>query len=216
MRVLIPILQQEILNDGTHEVSNPYGFDQKTKLRHLYKSLSTLEDSKLIFILQKSDIAQHHLDSFVKNLNPSAEIIISQGHPMGPACCCLLASDSFFDDEPLIVYNGDPIIDVNMQDVVNCFVSKDYDGGVICFGRSHPHFSFVKLNEDGFVIEAAEKHSINQHAIYGFCYFKRTDDFLKATISMIKKEANINGMYYVCTAYNEMILQGKKIGVYHV
>jgi len=216
VRVLIPILQHEILSNGTPEVSNPYGFDQKTKLKLLYKSLSTLDDSRFTFILPKRDIAEHHLDSFVKNLNPCAEIIISQGHPMGPACCCLLASDAFVDDEPLIVYNGDPIIDVNMQDVVNYFVNKDYDGGVICFDRFHPHYSYVKLNEDGFVIEAAEMRSISQHAIYGFCYFKRTDDFLKATISMIKKEASINGMYYVCPAYNEMILQGKKIGIYHV
>jgi hypothetical protein len=33
---------------------------------------------------------------------------------------------------------------------------------------------------------------------------------------MIRKDASVEGAFYVCPAYNEMILQGLDIGIHHV
>ena len=74
----------------------------------------------------------------------------------------------------------------------------------------------VKCDEQGFVIETAEKRPISKLATAGFYYFARGADFVAGATSMIKKDAQVNGLFYICPVYNEMILQQKKIGVHQV
>ena len=104
----------------------------------------------------------------------------------------------------------------NANDVINEFIEKDYDGGIVTFEDIHPKFSFVKLNSEGLVIEAAEKRPISKHATAGFYYFKKGSDFIESAISMLAKNASVNGLFYLCPVYNEMILKQKKIGVYPI
>ena len=66
------------------------------------------------------------------------------------------------------------------------------------------------------VIEAAEKRPISNEATTGFYYFKRAGDFVEAACSMIEKKASVNEKYYICPSYNEMILKGKKVGIFHI
>ena len=102
------------------------------------------------------------------------------------------------------------------ESLFNDFMEKDYDGGIVTFEDIHPKFSFVKLDENGLVIEAAEKRPISKHATAGFYYFKKGSDFIESAINMIAKDASVNGLFYLCPVYNEMILKQKKIGIYSI
>ncbi|MBR3126934.1 MAG: hypothetical protein IKF35_01615, partial [Solobacterium sp.] len=72
-------------------------------------------------------------------------------------------------------------------------------------------YSYVKRDENGCVIEAAEKRPISMNATAGFYYFRRGADFIDSAVKMISKNAQVNGKFYLCPVYNEMILEGKKI-----
>ncbi len=39
---------------------------------------------------------------------------------------------------------------------------------------------------------------------------------LYANDLFIRKDAQVNGLFYICPAFNEMILAGARIGVHHI
>lgn len=135
---------------------------------------------------------------------------------MGAACTCMLAVDHLDLDAPLLITGGDQLLTVDPQVILDEFISKDYDGGVAIFDDIHPRWSYVKLDENDLVIEAAEKRPLSRNAVAGLYYYKKASDFISAAQKMIYKNANVNGKYYICPAYNEMILMNKTIGVYRI
>lgn len=84
------------------------------------------------------------------------------------------------------------------------------DGGILTFPSRHPKWSFVRL-EDEAVVQVAEKRPISDWATAGIYWFRRAADFLQAAERSILKNAGLDGQFYVCPVYNEMILDGAKI-----
>ena len=95
-------------------------------------------------------------------------------------------------------------------------MQNGYDGGVAIFDDVHPRWSYVRLDDTGMVIEAAEKRPISRNAVAGFYYFKRASSFFDAAKRMILKNADVGGSFFVCPTFNEMILQHKRVGVYSI
>ena len=152
----------------------------------------------------------------IKLLVPNVKVIIAEGETKGSVCTCLLAIDGINDKEPLIIVGVDQVLNINLNEVVNNFIKNDYDAGTIIFEDIHPKWSYVKLDENGFVIQAAEKRPISKNATTGFYYYKKAKDFFDSATTMIKKGASVNGIYYVAPSLNEMVLKQKKIGAYRV
>jgi len=93
---------------------------------------------------------------------------------------------------------------------------KNVDGGIVTFISTHPKWSFVKVDEEGYVKEVAEKRPISNIATVGIYYFKQGRYFVEAAEKMVKKNVRVNNEFYVAPTYNEMILEGKKILSYPV
>ena len=216
MKVIVPIVENEIKTDGMGYCRSLYEIERKTIIQHICEYISKIKDSEFVFILNKANVERYHLDSVIKLLIPQAKIVISQGMTKGSACSCMLAMDYLNAEEPLIIMGGDQITTIDPCHVIDNFVNNNYDGGIITFTDVHPRWSYVRLGSDGLVVEAAEKRPISHNATTGFYYFKQTEDFVESVFKMIKKNANVNGKYYVCPVYNEMILKQKRIGVYHI
>lgn len=175
--------------------------------------LKMKNDKKFIFILKEEDSRQYHVDNVVKLLtNNNCSIVTINGDTKGAACSALMAIDHINNDDELIICNGDQIIDINFDDVVKEFRSKNLDGGVICFESIHPKFSYVKL-ENNKIIETAEKKPISKNAIAGFYYYKKGSDFVKVAMESIKSDANINGAYFIAPTYNYLVLDNKNLEI---
>lgn len=217
MKILIPMVENEIKNaTDTSYCISLYEIRRKTILQHIIDALEKIDDAEFIFILNKKDVEKYHLDNVISLLLPNAKVVVAQGKTKGSACSCLLGMDYFDMEEPLIIVGGDQLVVENLQKVVTKFKENNYDGGVIIFDDIHPRWSYVKLNKEGFVTEAAEKRPISHNATTGFYYFKHTSDFVESAFSMIKKDANVDGNFFVCPVYNEMVLKQKKIGTYRI
>ena len=211
------MVENEIRNaTDTSYCISLYEIRRKTILQHIINALEKIDDAEFIFILNKKDVEKYHLDNVISLLLPNAKVVVAQGKTKGSACSCLLGMDYFDMEEPLIIVGGDQLVVENLQKVVTKFKENNYDGGVIIFDDIHPRWSYVKLNKEGFVTEAAEKRPISHNATTGFYYFKHTSDFVESAFSMIKKDANVDGNFFVCPVYNEMILKQKKIGTYRI
>jgi hypothetical protein len=87
---------------------------------------------------------------------------------------------------------------------------------VVTFDAVHPRWSYVRVGEDGLVREAAEKRPISRLATAGTYWFRTGGDFLDGVMAMIRKDASVEGRFYVCPVYNELILRGRRIGTHHI
>lgn len=216
MKIIIPIVGNDSNMTQTPYILSLYEIERKTIFQYIYDFLKPIENPEFIVILRKQDVKMYHFDSIVKLVIPDAKIVIAEGDTQGSVCSCLLAIDHIEDDEPIVITSSNQLFNANTNDIINYFVEKDYDGGIVTFEDIHPKYSYVKLDENGYVVEAAEKRPISKHATTGFYYFKRGADFIESAIKTISKNASVNGLFYLSTVYNEMILEQKKIGVYHI
>jgi len=179
-----------------------------------YKAIK--EPKKFIFVVSRADCSKFHIDSVLELLTDgNCEIVRLHGETKGAACSCLMAIKHINNSDQLIIANGDQIIDESVSGILRHF-NKSYDAGVVCFETVHPRWSYVRLDENGLIIEAAEKRPLSNNAIAGFYYFKHGSEFVSAAARSIKKDANVNGLYYVAPTLNELVLTGKKLGVYKI
>lgn len=202
-----------------------YGFpkplveiDGKPLVQHVIEHLKPLVQTgaRLIFLVKYEDNLRYHISSVVKLLAPAAEVLEVRGETAGAACTALLAIDLIAKPEPLVIVNGDQLIEADLISIINDFAAHTLDGGIVVFKDVHPRWSFVKCDSNGLVIEAAEKRPISNLATAGFYYFASGLDFIEAAQAMILKDASVNGLFYVCPAYNELILRNGRIGVHRI
>lgn len=168
---------------------------------------------RIVFAIRRNEDERFHTGSVAKLLLPDARVCLVEEGLQGAACSALLTIEELEADEPLLIVNGDQIILEDIWPQVTQFVDQKLDGGIIVFEAVHPRWSYVKCDSDGYVIEAAEKRPISKMATAGVYFFRRAGAAMEAIVGMIKKDASVDGKFYVCPAYNEMILQQAKIGV---
>lgn len=185
-------------------------------IQHLVQACSGIGINHFVAAFQKSDIDEFHLDSILRVLMPSAIIVGAEKDTCGAACTALLAIAYVNTDEELLIINGNEIIAVDYGTVVADFRERELDGGAITFPSIHPRYSYVRLDEGELVIEAAEKRPISRHATAGFYWFARGRDFVHSAQSMIRKDACVNGSFYICPVLNEMILAQNRIGTFPI
>lgn len=184
-------------------------------IQQVVESLKPLE-ANISFVIRKEDDDRAFLASTLKILSPKSEIYKVSSTTKGATCSALFAIDSINNDEELIVINGDQLITADLKPIIDEFRDRQLDGGVICFRSVHPRWSFVSLDENGFVNETSEKRPISDLATCGCYYYKHGSDFVQAAFENIRKDVNFDGKYYVCSTYNELILQQKKVGVHEI
>ena len=125
----------------------------------------------------------------------------------------LKAKDLIDNDEHLLMINSDQFIEWDSNNAMYGFAADNIDGGILTFESTHPKYSYVKLDENGFASEVVEKKVISNMATVGAYYWSKGSDFVKYAERMIEKDARVNGEFYVAPVYQEAIDDGKKIRV---
>lgn len=170
---------------------------------------------KLICMIRKDESRRFHTGEVIRLLRPEA-VVLETEETSGAACTALLAVEYINNDEPLLIANGDQILDLDLESIIQGFHKRELDGGILVFEAVHPRWSYVKTNAAGYVVEAAEKKPISNLATAGTYYFARGSDFVRATTNMIRKGASVGDLYYICPSFNELILEQKKIGIHMI
>ena len=174
----------------------------------------TIAGTQLIFAVRDEDIRRHHLDKVIQLVAKEAVVVPVSGTTAGAACTALLAIEHIADDDELLILNGNEIVDVDFAAVTRAFREARWDGGVVTFPSVHPRYSYVRKDADGLVQQAAEKEPISRHATAGFYWYRRGSDFVRAAQAMIRKGDTVGGLYYICPAFNQMVLRQARIGTY--
>jgi NDP-sugar pyrophosphorylase family protein len=200
----------QFFDDSEYKYPKPLiEINGKTIIELVINNLSSTRDANFIFVVNEDDCKKHHLDNVLSIVTDhNCHVVKISKQTKGAACSVLMAIDKIAGEKPLIIANSDQVLDVDFNSVIAKL--DQADAGVITFNSIHPKWSFVKLNNDE-VIETAEKKPLSKEAIAGFYYFSQGDFFIESAFSMIKKDASVDGLFYVSPVFNEMILKGKKV-----
>lgn len=173
-------------------------------------------EAKHIFLTQTEHYNKYNLYPLLKMFAPNLNLWMVDGLTEGAACTTLLAKDLINNDDPLIIANSDQFVEWDSNEFMYAMNADGVDAGIVTFTATHPKWSFVKLGEDGFVTEVAEKNPISDIATVGIYYWRKGSDYVKYAEQMIEKNVRVNNEFYVCPVFNEAIADGKKIKTYHV
>jgi dTDP-glucose pyrophosphorylase len=202
------------LHFSDHEYPYPrplFEIGQKTIIENVITNLQSVGSSiQFIFVVSSSDCRKFHLDSTLNIITDhKCKLVKVENDTRGAACSALMAISHIERYQPLVIANPDQLFDYCIADLLDQF--NDADAGVVTFESVHPRWSYVKHDDHGLVVETAEKRPISRTAIAGFYYFQRGEDFVSSAMSMIRKDSNVDGNFYIAPCLNELILMGKKI-----
>ena len=157
---------------------------------------------------------QEHLDKYaladrLEEVSPGCIIVPVNKVTEGAACTVLLAKEYIDNDDALMTANSDQYVDYD----INRYLSEinGADGLIMTMTATDPKWSFVRLNDDGYVVEVREKEPISDEATVGIYNFAHGSDYVKYANEMIEADERVNGEFYVAPVYNKMIADGKKV-----
>lgn len=206
-----------ILAAGRHEadsISPVYLAEHggETILELIFKKYLALSPADIAICFLKSDIQKFNVDRAATLLCPDVRIVEIEQDTGGSGCTALFAACQLPQDNELMIISANEFINVDLAPVLDGFRDRQLDGATLTFQSTNPRYSFVKMNEDGQVVEVAQQSPISTHATVGLFWYARAGDFVDAAQKMIVKNARTNDFFFLAPAFNEMILDNKYIG----
>lgn len=169
-----------------------------------------------IVLLQKNHCEIYCADKVIKKLEPRSRGIQVDGFTEGAACTALLASELIDTPQELILVNSDQFLDYNLTPFIESIRGLGADGGILTFPAQESKWSYAATDSDGRVTRAAEKQVISPHATVGVYYFRTGRAFVNAAKQMIDKNIRVNGEFYVCPVYNELLEEGARVFIHEI
>jgi len=184
-------------------------------------NLTPKMEHRFIFIAQQSHIDQYDLIPTLKSYARNVEVIGIHGITEGQVCTALLAKKFFDNEEPLMNANSDQYIDGDINEYLDAMQSRDLDGMIMTMKSQDPKWSYAQTgkegtDKEGIVVQTAEKQVISPDATVGIFNFKRGSDLVRSAEQMIREDIRVNGEFYTCPAYNYLIREGKRVGIYPI
>jgi dTDP-glucose pyrophosphorylase len=168
--------------------------------------------ARFIFVARQEDIAKFSLDSVLRLCVGQGATVISLANPTkGALCSCLMAIDHLDMDAPLLISNGDQVLETDLAGILGQFDATATDAGVVTFRSLHPRWSYVRLDDKGDVAEAAEKTVISEHAIAGLYYFRKAKNFVDAGMATISGKDSVGGHFFISSSLNHVILNNQRV-----
>ena len=168
----------------------------------------------IIFLAFQGHEDDYRISSILRAIygNDIHVIFVPEELRCGAAATTLAARELINTDEPIIVSDSDHFFDGSVLETA-FQAYPDVDGIIPLFHvpDKNPKWSFSRVNEEGYIVETAEKNPISEWANIGAYYFGRGKDFVRVATEAMERKDIVNGEYYIAPLYNKLIQQGKKI-----
>lgn len=161
---------------------------------------------KYVFVVQKDDNSKDFIiDCMQKYGINKIDIIEIEQITDGQATTCMLALEKCNLEHPIMIYN----IDTYIEPYVMKYDDISGDGYIPCFCADGDHWSFVKADEMGKVVEVREKERISDNCSIGAYYFSSAKLYKRIYEEYYANEENIEKKEkYIAPLYNYMIRNG--------
>jgi|SRR3989338_1155536 len=185
-------------------------------IRLVTSNLRPRQTYRFIFLCLQEHIEKYAVDRLLKSWEQGCEIVVVSQVTEGAACTVLLAKELINNSDSLMIANSDQWVDTDIDVYLDMMKTNNLDGLIMTMWADDPKWSFVRMDEQGHVIEVVEKKVISNEATVGIYNFRRGADFVAAAEKMIDKGARVNGEFYVAPVYNELISQSQTIGYFNI
>ena len=180
----------------------------------LYWSTKSIEKfvdvEDIIFIVLKEHIEKFKIDEEIKKYFPQSKIVVIPKVLDGAVLTCMEGIKEIKDNKPILFNDCDHMFKCEkFNDYCNKGDFEEIDGALLTFYSNEPKYSFLELDEDGYVKRTVEKEAISNLAICGAYYFKNKEVFEKAS-QIYLKNCDYNE-FFVSGLYNIIIKKNKKI-----
>jgi NDP-sugar pyrophosphorylase family protein len=190
--------------------------DGKPMIQWVVENLRPTRPHRFIFAALREHLEQSDLGGVLERIEPGATIVPVEGVTEGAACTVLLAKAHLDSADPLMIANTDQYVDQPIDDYLEAFDASGADGFIMTFTADHPKWSYVRFGADGRISEVVEKQVVSNEATVGIYNFRHGSAFIQGAEAMIRKNLRVNGEFYVAPAYNELIAQGSRLGIYNI
>lgn len=180
------------------------------------RNLRPKRPHRFIFIVQAAHAKAYGLRDFLPSISNGGQLVEINGLTEGAACTVLQARELIDSDDPLMIANSDQFIDCDINTYLDRMDKNHLDGLIMTMTADDPKWSFVDLDEQQLVTRVVEKEVISNEATVGIYNFQHGCDFLQAADGMIARNERVNNEFYVAPAYNELIRQGHRVGIYNI
>jgi NDP-sugar pyrophosphorylase family protein len=189
--------------------------DGRPMIELVVENLRPSEPHRFTFVCRQEHLQAFALRDVLELIAPGCNVVSMPAATAGALCSVLLAAEFLSSDHELLVANADQQVDVGIDAFLAGARRGGWDGYVMTFPSTHPKWSFVRLEGD-LVVATAEKRPISQHATVGLYYFRQAMMLLDGAERMLEKNASVDGQFYVCPVYNELILAGRRVSHYPI
>lgn len=145
---------------------------------------------------------------------PGASVTFLSHSTRGAALTALAGMASSIDIiEPIIVDLAD-ILYVSNLDPAAMFKENPNCGGIaLTFPSNDPAYSYLRLDAQGTIVEAAEKRVISNNASAGTYVFRDLPTYLRALAFTLENEASqaYRNVFFVCPLFNGVLDQRKTV-----
>lgn len=171
---------------------------------------------RFTFLVLEEHLENTGIREVLLDIAPGCNVLPVSQVTEGAACTVLLAQEIINNDDPLMLANSDQWVDININDYLAVMEQPQADGLMMSMRADNPKWSFVRLDENGWVTQVAEKQVISNEATVGIYNFRHGSDYVRAAEQMIAGNIRVNNEFYVAPVFNEMIDWGARIAVCNV
>ena len=130
----------------------------------------------------------------------------------GQATSAYMSRELWNPEWPLLIYNIDTYVKPHALKPDD--IRSGSDGWVPCFRVPGEHWSFVKLGDDGWAIDLAEKQRISDYASIGLYWFKRADRYVELYDKFFSDTKNlVRGEKYIAPLFRQLLSEGGKVSL---
>jgi hypothetical protein len=214
MHVVVPLAGPDFVRaDGSIKALTP--FQGKPLLKYALESRPwSSEVIGYSFILHDCAETRSFVSDHLSQWYPQSSVVYLSTFTRGAACSALagVAIHNNFN-HPLIVdladilYTSDLLIESRLQAAPQC-------GGIaLTFKSKNSQYSYLRCDEGGKVVEAAEKNVISDNASAGTYIFRNCSIYLRAVAHALDNEQTqvYKNLFYVCPVFNGVLAQGRNV-----
>jgi len=216
MEVIIPLAGPDFVSaDGA--IKALITFSGQPLLLHILKSRPWAETAdSYTFILKDGEATRCFAEQHLRAWYPDATVIFLSSFTRGAACSAMAGVACQRNPQtPLIVDLAD-IFYTSTLNVEDRLKQSVCCGGLaLTFRSANPLYSYLRTDEFGRVVEAAEKKVISTNASAGTYIFRNSAVYLHALAHAFSNEPRqvSNNLFYVCPLFNGVLAQGMEVKI---
>ncbi|MBN1894315.1 glycosyltransferase family 2 protein [bacterium] len=177
------------------------------------QSLKDIAYSQIIFVALREHEKKYGVNDVLQEIiGGPFQLILLDGVTEGQLCTVLSARQYLDTDEDVLIASSDTYI----QSCLHRDISQRAPGcrGLISVAdMPGDRWSFARTDEDGWVLEVAEKKRISNHASTGLYYFSNGHEMITTADEMIQNQEKTRGEYYVIPVYQKFIRKGWRVRI---